>query len=406
MRLETCIRKGLRLKSHRVREVHEEDGRLVAEIEAMPGRLLICGTCSRRTRHVHDRQPVREWRDLPVRDQPLALRYAPVRVACIACGPRVEHVTWAPGKWQRVTKALAGAIAELARQLTWQETARHFGVDWKTVATVVRRAVEWGLKHRRWKPLHVIGIDEVSRAKGQRYLTLVYDLARGRLVWVGENRDAATMAQFFAWLGPRRKRAIQIVCCDMWAVYLDAVRKQLPRARVLFDRFHVVQHLNRAVDDVRRATWRALAPALKTAFKKTRFLWLKNPWNLKDQERARLSAICRTNQPIVRAYYLKEAFQLFWPYRSAWWARRYLTWWLRWAARSRLAPFVKFGRMIRDHLDGILAWTTVRVSNGALEGMNNKVKIISHRAYGFRKTETYMTAIWHGCGALPLPPST
>jgi len=194
------------------------------------------------------------------------------------------------------------------------------------VATVVRRAVEWGLTHRRWKPLHVIGIDEVSRAKGQRYLTLVYDLARGQLVWVGENRDA-------------------------------------------------------------------------------RFLWLKNPWNLKDPERARLSAICQTNQPIVRASYLKEAFQLFWTYRSAWWAQRHLTWWLRWAARSRLERFVTFARMIRGHLDGILAWTTVRLSNGALEGMNNKVRIVSHRAYGFRKTETYITAIWHGCGALPLPPS-
>jgi len=405
MRLETCIRKGLRLKSHRVRDVHEEDGRLVAELEPIPGRALMCGTCSRRTTRLHDRRPVREWRDLPVRDQVLVLRYAPARVACLACGPRVEHVPWAPGKWQRVTKALAHAIATLARQLTWQETATHFGVDWKTVAGVVRRAVEWGLAHRPWQPLHVIGMDEVSRAKGQRYVTLVYDLARHRLVWAGEDRDAATMAAFFHWLGPHRKRSIQVVCCDMWAVYIEAVRAQLPHARLLFDRFHIVQHLNAAVDDVRRATWRALPPALKAAFKQTRFLWLKNPWNLKDRERARLSAICETNQPIVRAYYLKEAFQLFWTYRSAWWARRYLAWWLGWAARSRLAPFVRFARMIRTHLDGVLAWTTVRLSNGALEGMNNKVKVISHRAYGFRKSQTYLTAIWHSCGALPLPPS-
>lgn len=404
MRLETCIRKSLRLKSHRIRQVREEPDRLVAEIEWIPGRTLMCSHCSRRTARIHARQAPREWRDLSVRDRPLVLRYAPARVRCPACGPRVEHLPWAH-KWQRITKALAGVIARLSRQLSWKETAAHYGVDWKTVATVVQRAVAWGLKHRIWKPLHIIGIDEVSRAKGQRYLTLVYDLARGRLVWIGENRDAATMERFFEWLGKRRARSIWVVCCDMWAIYLDAIRLHLPKAQVVFDRFHIVQHLNRAVDEVRRQTWRALSGRAKTAFKRTRWLWLKNPWNLKRDEERRLSVLCRqTNQPIVRGYYLKEAFQRFWDYLYEGWARPYLKQWLWWASHSRLEPFVRFARMIREHLDGILAWTRLRVANGALEGMNNKVKVISHRAYGFRKTDHYITAIWHGCGDLPLEP--
>lgn len=403
MRLETCIRKGLRLKAHRVREVREEAGRLVAEIEWIRGRELTCGHCARRTRRVHSQRPPREWRDLSVRDQVLVLRYAPYRVRCPACGPRVEYVPWAH-KWQRITRALARALAELSRRLSWQETATHYGVNWKTVATAVQRAVQWGLRHRRWKPLHFIGIDEVSRRKGHRYLTLVYDLARRCLVWIGENRDAATMQQFFAWLGRRRARAIQVVCCDMWAVYLDAIRTHLPQALVVFDRFHVVQHLNRAVDDVRRETWRQLRGADKVAFKQTRWLWLKNPWNLKPEERRRLSALCRTNQPIVRAYYLKEAFQRFWDYRSEGWARPYLKQWVWWASHSRLVPFQRFARLIREHVDGVLAWTRLWISNGALEGMNNKVKVISHRAYGFRTTATYIAAIWHGCGDLPLEP--
>ena len=207
MRLETCIRKGLCLKSYRVGRVLEEPDRLVAEIEWIPGRTLICSNCSRRTARIHARQVQREWRDLSVRDRPLVLRYLPVRVRCPACGPRVEHLPWAH-KWQRITKALAEVIARLSRQLSWKETATHYGVDWKTVATVVKRAVDWGLAHRVWKPLQVIGIDEVSRSKGQRYLTLVYDLVRRRLVWIGENRDAETMEQFFKWLGKRRARSI------------------------------------------------------------------------------------------------------------------------------------------------------------------------------------------------------
>jgi len=402
MRLETCIRKGLGLKAHRVRAVVEEDGQLVAEIECVETRPAICSNCSRRTRKIHSRQRTREWRDLRVRDQALVLRYRPRRVRCPACGPRVEHLPWAH-KWQRVTRALSRALAELSRKLTWKETAAHFGVNWKTVAVAVKRAVEWGLKHRPWKPLHVIGIDEVSRRKGQRYLTLVYDLHRRRLVWIGEDRDTATMERFFKWLGPRRGRSIQVVCCDMWAIYIEAVEARLPWATLVFDRFHVVQHLNRAVDEVRRQTWRQLRGEERIAFKKTRWLWLKNPWNLRSLERRRLSALCRINQPIVRAYYLKEAFQRFWDYRSPGWAFPYLRQWLWWASHSRLEPFVKFARMIRKHILGIMAWTRLRISNGALEGMNNKVKVISHRAYGFRKTDTYITAIWHGCGDLPLP---
>ena len=126
----------------------------------------------------------------------------------------------------------------------------------------------------------VIGVDEVSRAKGQTYLTLVYDLERGRLVWAGDGRSRETLERFFRDLGPRRCRAIRVVCLDMFGAYIDAVRASLPWAELVFDRFHIVQHLNRAVDTVRRRAWRAMTGPERPAFKRTRFLWLKNPWNL------------------------------------------------------------------------------------------------------------------------------
>jgi len=402
MRMETFIRKSLRLKAHTVTEVEERPDGVLVRIDFIRGRRVRCGGCGRLTSRVVHRRAERRWRDLSLRDRPLTLAYMPCRVRCRSCGVRVEKVPWA-SRWQRVTDALLEAVARLSRMLSWKETAGHFKLDWKTVAAAVKRAVAWGLTHRPWKPLRVIGIDEVSRSKGQRYLTLVYDLERNRLVWIGENRDAATMQSFFRWLGPRRARSVLIVCCDMWAVYVAAMREKLPHAFLVFDRFHVVQHLNRAVDDVRRQCWRRLTDDAKGAFKKTRWLWLKNPWNLKDEEKRRLSALCRTNQPIVRAYYLKEAFQRFWDYKSPGWSAPYLKQWLWWASHSRLEPFQRFARLVREHLDGILRWTELRVANGALEGMNNKVKVVSHRAYGFRKVDTYITAIWHGCGDLPLP---
>jgi transposase len=294
-------------------------------------------------------------------------------------------------------------VAELARHLSWQETARHFRLDWKSVATVVRRAVEYGLAQRRRRPLHILGIDEVSRRKGHHYLTVVYDLERGVLLWVGEDRTEETLTRFFAELGRRRSATIQVVCLDMWRPYLKAVRDHAANAQVLFDRFHLVQHLNRAVDEVRRSEMRRLSGTEKASFKKTRFLLLKNPWNLRTDERERLSTLVRWNTPIVRAYYLKEAFQLFWDYRQTGRAADHLRRWMHSAMRSRLEPFKDFVRLLRGHLEGVLAWTRLRVSNGALEGMNNKIKLVSHRSFGFRSVRNYVAAIYHCCARLPLP---
>jgi transposase len=348
------------------------------------------------------RRPERRWQDLALRDQPLWLTYAPYRVWCPTCGLRVERVPWAE-KWQRGTHSLARAVATLARKLDWSSVAAHFRLNWKTVACVVEAAVLWGLAHRRWVPLHSVGIDAVSRRKGQQSLTLVYDLARRRVIWIGKDRDEGTLQRFFAGLGPRCARAIRVVCCDLWRPDLAVVREAVPQAPVLFDRFHLTRYATDAVDTVRRQMWRQLAEAEKPDFKRTRFLWLKNPENLERKERTRLSGLLRLNAPIVKAYLLKEDLRRFWDYRSTAWAADHLQQWLWRASHRRLAPFTKLAKTIRAHRDGILAWTTLRVTNGALEGMNNKVKAISHRAFGFRTTWTYIANIYHCCAELPLP---
>ena len=188
----------------------------------------------------------------------LKLRYRPRRVECPRCGVRVEDFPWAE-PWARVTTALSNAVAVLARELSWQGTARQYGLNWKSVATIVKRAVQYGLKHRARPPVHVIGIDEVSRRKGQVYLTVVYDLERRVLLWVGEDRTEEAVKKFFTEeMGRRRCQTLRVVCMDMWAAYANLVREHAPNAQILFDRFHIVKHLNEAVDEVRRELWRQL----------------------------------------------------------------------------------------------------------------------------------------------------
>ncbi len=333
----------------------------------------------------------------------LILRYRRRRVECPRRGVRVEDFPWAE-PWARVTTALADAVAVRARELSGQGTARRYGLNWKSVATIVKRTVRYGLEHRARLPVHVIGIDEVSRRKGQVYLTVVYDLERRALLWVGEDRTKEAVRKFFTEeMGRRRRQRLRVVCMGMWAPYAKRVQDHAPQAQLLFDRFHIVKRLNEAVDAVRRQLWRRVTSQEKAAVKGTRRLLLKNPWNLNDEQKERLSTLVRWNTPLVRAQSVKEAFQLFWGYKQPKRAEDLLEKWMRPAMRSRLEPFKKFVGMLRSHLGGVLAWTKTRVSNGAVEGMNNKIKSISHRSFGFRTAENFVAAIYHGCARSPLP---
>lgn len=401
--IETFIRKQLRLKAHTVTRVEEIEDAMIVHIDRLGKRLLRCGVCRLRCREVHSIRQEREWRDLWMRKLLLKLRYRPRRVECPRCGVRVESFPWAE-PWARVTTALANAVARLARELSWQGVAREYELNWKSVATIVKRAVQYGLRQRARPPVHVIGIDEVSRRKGQVYLTVVYDLERRVLLWVGEDRTEEAVKKFFTEeMGRRRCRTLRVVCMDMWAPYAKLVRDHAVNARILFDRFHIVKHLHDAVDATRRELWRQLTSKERVDFKGTRWLLLKNPWNLNDHQKERLSTLVRWNTPLVRAWYLKESFGLFWFYKQPWRARQHLLKWMNSAMRSKLEPFKKFVRMLRSHLDGVLAWTQTRVSNGAVEGMNNKIKSISHRSFGFRTADYFIAAIYHCCAKLPLP---
>ncbi len=277
--IETFIRKQLRLKAHTVTNVEETGEHMVVHIDRLGKRLLRCGVCRRRCLKVHDIRTERKWRDLSMRKLPLKLRYRPRRVECPRCGVRVEDFPWSE-PWARVRTALANAVAVLARELSLRGTAREYGLDWKSVAAIVKRAVRYGVKHRARPPVHAIGIDEVSRRKGQVYLTVVYDLARRVLLWAGDDRTEEAVRPFFTEeLGKRRCRTLRVVCMNMWAPYAKLVRDHAVNAQILFDRFHIVKHLNDAVDTARRELWRQLTAKERVNLKGTRWLLLKNPCN-------------------------------------------------------------------------------------------------------------------------------
>jgi transposase len=400
--VKSIVRKTLGIKDHVVRKVAQDEQGITVYLDLRRRRRLPCGTCGRRSR-VRDRLKPRRWKHVPLWGIPVTLVYAPRRVRCSSCGRvRVEAIPWSQGK-SPLSTGLIWLLAAWCKLLPWDVVARLFGVHWNTVAGAVRQAVAYGLAHRELGSVLCIGIDELSRRKGHVYVTNVYDLERKSLLWSGEGRGRETLDAFFAEHGEALRDKVKGVCCDMWQPYIDALREHLPHATLVFDKFHIVQHLMRAMDEVRRQEAEDLKKIWPGLLKRTRYLWLKNPENLTDAQQRRLGFLQKLNLRCNRAWLLKETFRELWTYKRRGWAKRFLNKWIWWATHSRLEPMRDFGRMLRRHAEDILNYFDLRIDNAAVEGMNNKAKVVSHRCYGFRTAGTYITALYHCLGNLPEP---
>jgi transposase len=366
----------------------------------------ICSGCFKK-RPGYDVLTTRHFAFVPLWAVPVWLVYAMRRVDCKHCGVTVEAVPWAAGKMQ-TTYALTWFLASWAKALSWKETARRFHTSWDTVYRSVEHAVRWGLEHRNLDGVRSIGVDELSWKAGQKYLTLVYqiDLGCRRLLWIGKNRTSQTFNGFFDMLGEERSKAIEFVASDMWKAFLSVVAKRASRAVHVLDRFHVGQLLSKAVDTVRRLEVRQLRAAGRApVLTKTRWLLLRRKDNLTRPQRSHLRDLVTINLKTVRAYLLKEHFQHFWSYASPTWAGKFLDQWTTMAMRSRLAPFKVFARTLRTHRALLLNWFRARhaFAAGATEGFNNKARITTRKAYGFRTYEHTEIALYHALGNLPEP---
>jgi len=404
MRMTTVLRRLLGVTKMFVQSaLFRRDGTLVVDVRPTSRRSR-CGQCSQVAPR-YDRRYERGWRHLPWGRTSVELRYAPWRVDCPRCGVLVEQVPWAPsgGRFSEAFEEMAAYLAQITDKT---KVHRLLGIAWETVGSIIERVVERRLDPERLVGLRRIGIDEFSYKKRHQYLTTVVDHDRQRVVWSGKGRSAEALALFFELLGAEGCQAIEMVTIDLSAPYIKAVREGLPDAEIVYDRFHVQRLVTDALDQVRRDLMRELAtdPDEARAVKRTRFVLLMNPWNLSRAQRLKLSEVQRTNQRLYRAYLLKETLAQALDYRQPRRAQRALCAWLAWASRSRLRPFVKAARTIRKHLSGILAYIRTRLTNGLVEGLNGKIRVIARRAYGFHSHEALSAMIFLTCGGIQLDP--
>jgi len=376
------------------------------------GRPAHCSHCQRPAPG-YDRLPARAWLFVPLWGLVTRFIYAARRVRCPEHGVVIEHVPWSDGK-RPVTLAMMVFLSRWARRLSWRETARVFGTSWECVYRSVEWFVDWGLAHRVLTGISAIGVDEIFWGRGHRseaFLTVIYQIDGHcrRLLWVGRKRTQATLNRGLDALGGEVVGGLKYVCSDLWKPYLKVLARRAGQALHILDRFHITMHLNQAVDEVRRAeSTRLKGQPLAQRLKKMRWKLLRKGSTVRGRAKVKLEGLLASKLATGRAWELKEAFQHFWTYRSPAWAGGFLDYWTQRALRSRLEPLKKVARMLRSHEALILNWFKARgeVATGATEGRNNKIRVVTRRAYGFRTYKAMEIALYHNLGKLPEPKFT
>jgi transposase len=358
----------------------------------------------------YDRLPERRFDFVPLWGMAVYFVYALRRVDCPSCGVTAERVPWARGKCH-LTISYRWFLARWAKRLSWDEVACIFHTTWRSVFESVKHAVWWGILHRDLDRIDAIGVDEIQWQRGHHYLTLVYQIEEGmkRLLRVAQERTEQSLRGFFQFLSAEARQSIRFVCSDMWRPYLNVIAEQLKHAVHVLDRFHIMKKMNEAIDEVRRAEAARLErDGYEPVLKHSRWCLLKRRENLTEKQTVKLAELLQYNLQSVRSRLLREDFQQFWEYTSPLWAGKFLAQWCTRTLRSRIKPMKKIARSLREHRDLILNWFRAHgtVSAGAVEGLNNKAKLTTRKAYGFRTYEAIEIALYHTLGKLPEPEFT
>jgi transposase len=337
----------------------------------------------------------RQFLTLPIGSRKTTVALPIPRVECQACGlVRQVKVPFADPR-RSYTKSFERYVLELSRSMTIRDVAHHLDVGWDMVKEIQKRDLSRRFAKPKLKHLHAIAIDEIAVARGHRYLTVVLDLDSGAVVFVGDGKGADALKPFWKRLLPSGAK-IEAVAMDMSGAYQAAVRANLPKAAIVFDRFHVVKLFNDKLSDLRRALYReATEVQHKEVLKGTRWLLLKNAENLdpKKDEKSRLKEALKLNEPLATAYYMKEDLRRFWEQPGKRFATTFLDGWIRRAFASGIKILQQMAKTLAAHRSGLLAYYDVMISSGPMEGTNNKIKTMKRQAYGFRDREFFKLKI-------------
>ena len=412
MLLKTLLNKIEKYSSFVYKKVHLDviilQEVLIIEINSRIGSRGRCPECNRRCPTYDTSRKPRLFSYVPIWGLPVYFSYKPRRVSCSEHGILTEYLPWVNGK-EQMTNTYKIFLGSWAKRLSWAEVAQVFHTSWDTVFKSVKWLVDQGLINRSLEKIESLGIDELQVFYGHSYMTLVYQIDRHckRLLWCGKDRKAKTLLKFFRVLGKERSKLIKHICTDMWKPYLKVIRKKVPWALNILDRFHIMKKFNEAVDMIRREESR-LDYRSEKHLKHSRWVLLKREENLTEKQVIKLKDLLKRNLKSVKAYLLKNDFLQFWEFEKKEEAGKFLKDWCSRTNRTKLLPMKKVSKMLMNKSDLILNWfdTDPRLSSGIVEGFNNKAKLTIKKAYGFKNEKYLQYALYHTLGKLSEPKMT
>jgi transposase len=344
-----------------------------------------CRGCGIGTRELHSVSE-RRVRDLPWGMWTVWLIVEVHRVYCRRCGVKAERIDFLEGK-HPYTRRFAAAVARDCEDAAVSAVAAKWGLSAHTVRRIDKRSLQRWSRSRKRRPLRYLGVDEIFWRK-KRCLTVVSDLETGEPLWAGPDRKRETLDRFFAeQLPPRQRRWVRAVCVDMWEPFLQSLRQHLPGAAIVFDRFHVMRHVNDAVDETRRQEFFRHQGERREVMRGKRWLFLTRWKKLSRKQRGELNTALALNRRLFKAYYLKEQIEHLWSYTYEGAARRFFEQWVRRLRWQRLPAFQKLVRTLRRHLEGILSYCHHKVPFGVVEAINGNIRAIIRRGRGYRDHE-------------------
>ncbi|MBU1185813.1 MAG: ISL3 family transposase [Acidobacteria bacterium] len=371
----------------RIKIVHQsvaQDTR-TTRIDISPDKrfLAVCSRCGHPSRRIHSHVQ-RRVRDLNLGSFRVWVECHYRKVVCMHCRRVVVEDLELFSPCQRVTKRLALYIHELCKMLTVKDVADHLGLDWKTVRRIDKHFLELQYGKTDTCGVRILAVDEIAIRKGHCYLTVVLDYERGRVIWVGKHRRAKTLSGFFNKMPNRDRKRLKAIVMDMWDPYIKAVQKKVPHVKIVFDLFHVVAQFSRVIDKVRRAEYRKASEENKSVFKGARYLLLRNRSNLRRiKDREHLRELLELNEVISTVMILRDKLKHIWSYKFRTWARKAIDEWCALARCTNHPAVQKFADTLDRYSYGILNHCDYPIHTGKLEGVNNKIKVIKRKAYGY-----------------------
>ena len=346
-------------------------------------RRLICSGCGRRITDPADITE-REVRDLPCFQYRTTVVIELYRVRCPDCGLKIEKVDQLPSK-APFSKRFEGAVGEACESASARRVAKQFGLAESTVRAIDLRYLERWNAHRTKPALRQMGVDEIYLGKTTKFVTVVSNLETGEPLWFGRERKKETLDEFFrTQLNRRQRQRIEAACVDMWEPFKASIQEWLPNCAIVYDKFHIMQHANRAIDEVRRAEFFRKGARMRGVVKGKRWLLLTRWVHLTADKRQQLNHLFALNRRLMKAYLLKESLERLWTYTYEGAMQRYLKSWLLQLRWQRLPAFEKLAHMLIDHLDGILNYCRVKVRFGVVEAINGNIKTLLRRGRGYK----------------------